>query len=57
VSLQSVGFYLENLLPGVAILLGAILLFPPLPAHAQDTVAQLQKSEFLLSVSFLTVAY
>ncbi|MFB0522824.1 MAG: hypothetical protein ACETV1_03570 [Candidatus Bathyarchaeia archaeon] len=54
---ETLGFYLENLLPGIVILSGILLLLPPLPADMQKLVAQLQTSEFLLSILFLTVAY
>jgi len=54
---ESLAFYLENLLPGIVILCEILLLLPPLPVDTQKLIAQFQASEFFLSILFLTAAY
>jgi len=53
---ESLSFYLENLLPGIVILYGILLLLPASP-DTQNLIAQLQKFDILLAVLFLTIAY
>jgi hypothetical protein len=53
---ETLGFYLENLLPGVVILYGILLLLPS-TSGTYYLITQLQISEFLLSVLFITFAY
>lgn len=54
---ESLGFHMENLLPGTMILCSILILTPVPKEDAHRLVANLKESEFLVSVSFLTAAY
>jgi hypothetical protein len=56
---ESLNFYLENLLPGIAILISILVLLPFPNASVQSNfmVAALMKSDIILSVGFLSVSY
>jgi hypothetical protein len=56
---ESLNFYLENLLPGVAILINILILLPFPRSSIQNNfmVAELLKSDIILSIGFLSISY
>jgi hypothetical protein len=56
---ESLNFYLENLLPGVAILINLLLLLPSSQPILQNNflLAEMFKSDITLFVSFLSISY
>lgn len=57
--IEGLSLYLENLLPGVVILISLLILLSPPSSPIQNKfiVAELLKSEFILSTAFLSISY